>query len=76
MHSYPDNQVIGWGDCAGKNYLKYTGAGGNFYHYSWKAIKSMMENSGFRNVSLLNDYKIKIEKYNYKIPHILVVGYK
>ena len=59
-----------------KNYLKYTGAGGNFYHYSWKAIKSMMENSGFKNVSLLNDYKIKIEKYNYKIPHILVVGYK
>ena len=41
-----------------KNYLKYTGAGGNFYHYSWKAIKSMMENSGFRNVNLLNDYKI------------------
>ena len=59
-----------------KNYLKYTGSGGNFYHYSINAVKSMMENIGFKEVTILKKYKIKIEKYGYKIPHFLIIGYK
>ena len=59
-----------------KNYLKYTGSGGNFYHYSTNAVKSMMENIGFKEVKIIKKYKIKIEKYGYKIPHFLIIGYK
>ncbi len=59
-----------------KPYIKYTGSGGNFYHYSNKAIKSMMLNIGFKKVEIQKEYKIKIEKYNYKIPHTIFVGYK
>ena len=51
-----------------KPLLKYTASGGNFYHYSLPAIKSMMENIGFKNVTVLKKYKIKIEKYGYKFP--------
>jgi len=57
-------------------YLKYTNSGGNFFHYSEKAIKLMMRNVGFENVKTLKRYKIKIEKYGYKIPHSILIGYK
>jgi 2-polyprenyl-3-methyl-5-hydroxy-6-metoxy-1,4-benzoquinol methylase len=59
-----------------KPYLEYTGAGGNFFHYTSESIKLMMETIGFRDVSVLKDYKIKIEKYNYKIDHSVIIGYK
>ena len=59
-----------------KPLLKYTASGGNFYHYSLPAIKSMMENIGFKNVTVLKKYKIKIEKYGYKIPHFVIIGYR
>jgi len=59
-----------------KPYIKYTGSGGNFYHYSNKAIKSMMLNIGFEKVEIQKEYRIKIEKYNYKIPHTIFIGYK
>lgn len=59
-----------------KPFLKYTNSGGNFYHYSFEAVKSMMENIGFVNVKILKKYKIKIQKYGYKIPHFVVIGYK
>jgi len=35
-----------------------------------------MENIGFKNVSVMKKYKIKIEKYGYKIPHIVIIGYR
>ena len=35
-----------------------------------------MKNVGFKNVNVLKDYKIKIEKYGYKIPHGIFIGYK
>jgi SAM-dependent methyltransferase len=59
-----------------KPFLKYTGSGGNFYHYSDNAISLMMKNIGFKKVSILKKYKIKIEKYDYKIPHTLFIGFK
>lgn len=59
-----------------KPYLKYTNTGGNFYQYSEKAIKLMMKNIGFKNVETLKRYRIKIEKYGYKIPHSILIGYK
>jgi len=67
-----------------KNYLsflnipliKYTGAGGNFYHHSSNAVKLMMEAVGFKNIKTIKNYKIKIQKYGYYIPHSIVIGYK
>ncbi len=59
-----------------KPYLKYTGAGGNFYNYSDEAIKLMMKAVGFKNIKTLKNYRINIEKYNYKIRHTLFIGYK
>ena len=67
-----------------KNYLsflnipliKYTGAGGNFYHHSSNAVKLMMEAVGFKNIKTLKNYKIKIQKYGYYITHSIVIGYK
>ena len=59
-----------------KPYLKYTGAGGNFFHYTTESVKLIMEATGFTNVSLIKNYKIKIEKYGYKINHSLIIGYK
>ncbi|MAH99323.1 MAG: hypothetical protein CMA12_08345 [Euryarchaeota archaeon] len=56
--------------------IKYTGAGGNFFHHSSSAIKLMMETVGFKNIKILNNYKIKIEKYGYYIPHSLLIGYR
>tara|TARA_Y100000816_G_scaffold271370_1_gene235874 strand:- start:1924 stop:2703 length:780 start_codon:yes stop_codon:yes gene_type:complete len=55
---------------------KYTGAGGNFYHHSEKAISLMMKAVGFKDVRLMKRYKIKIEKYGYKIPHAIIIGFK
>jgi 2-polyprenyl-3-methyl-5-hydroxy-6-metoxy-1,4-benzoquinol methylase len=57
-------------------YLEYTGAGGNFYHYTAESIILMMEAIGFKNVDILKKYKIKIEKYGYKINHSIIIGYK
>ena len=34
------------------------------------------ENIGFNEVKIIKKYKIKIEKYGYKIPHFLIIGYK
>jgi 2-polyprenyl-3-methyl-5-hydroxy-6-metoxy-1,4-benzoquinol methylase len=59
-----------------KPYLKYTNSGGNFFQYSPVSITSMMKNIGFKDVKVLKEYKIKIEKYGYKIPHAIVIGYK
>jgi SAM-dependent methyltransferase len=59
-----------------KPYLKYTGAGGNFYHYSDKAIELMLQTIGFNRVETLNRYKIPIQKYNYKIQHTTFIAYK
>tara|TARA_B110000003_G_C16639724_1_gene529723 strand:+ start:40 stop:813 length:774 start_codon:yes stop_codon:yes gene_type:complete len=59
-----------------KPYLKYTGSGGNFYHYTPSAVKLMMKNIGFKDIKSLSSYKIKIEKYDYKIPHEILIGYK
>tara|TARA_B100001057_G_C22858203_1_gene953482 strand:+ start:1804 stop:2577 length:774 start_codon:yes stop_codon:yes gene_type:complete len=59
-----------------KPLIKYTGAGGNFYHHSKKAISLIMETVGFKNVDSIKSYKIKIEKYDYKIPHEILIGYK
>jgi len=59
-----------------KPYLKYTGAGGNFYHYSDKSIELMLKTIGFQKVEKLNRYKIPIEKYNYKIQHTTFIAYK
>ncbi len=59
-----------------KPYLEYTGAGGNFYHYTPESIILMMKTIGFKNVDILKNYKIKIEKYGYKINHSIIVGYK
>ena len=56
--------------------VKYTGAGGNFFHHSEKAIALMMQTIGFKNVKTIKRYKIKIQKYNYKIPHAVLIGYK
>tara|TARA_Y100000996_G_C22551761_1_gene653955 strand:+ start:1422 stop:2198 length:777 start_codon:yes stop_codon:yes gene_type:complete len=57
-------------------FIEYTGAGGNFYKYTDESIKLMMETVGFKNIKILNRYKITIEKYGYKIPHSLIIGYK
>ena len=59
-----------------KPYLEYTNSGGNFYKYSDNSILQMMTNVGFKNVKILSSYKIKIEKYGYKIPHTVFIGYK
>ncbi len=59
-----------------KALLEYTGAGGNFFRYTNDSVKLMMETIGFKNVKILNNYKIKIEKYDYHIPHSLIIGYK
>ena len=59
-----------------KSYLKYVGSGGNFFHYSERGVKEIMENVGFKKVTKLSSYKIKIEKYGYKIPHAVMIGYK
>jgi len=59
-----------------KPYLKYIPSGGNFFHYSNSAIISIMNNVGFQNVKVLKKYKIKIEKYGYRIPHTVFIGYK
>jgi 2-polyprenyl-3-methyl-5-hydroxy-6-metoxy-1,4-benzoquinol methylase len=59
-----------------KPYLKYTNSGGNFFQYSTSSITSMMKNIGFSEVKVLKEYKIKIEKYGYKIPHAVVIGHK
>jgi len=59
-----------------KPLLEYTNSGGNFFKYSKEAILAIMKNVGFKNVSVLKDYKIKIEKYGYKIPHGVFIGYK
>tara|TARA_B100001121_G_C18597954_1_gene578038 strand:+ start:339 stop:1112 length:774 start_codon:yes stop_codon:yes gene_type:complete len=59
-----------------KPLIKYTGAGGNFFHHSKEAISLMMEAVGFKKVASLKSYKIKIEKYDYKIPHDILIGYK
>lgn len=59
-----------------KSYLKYVGSGGNFFHYSEQGVKEIMENVGFKKVTKLSSYKIKIEKYGYKIPHAVMIGYK
>ncbi|MDA9732294.1 class I SAM-dependent methyltransferase [Acidimicrobiaceae bacterium] len=59
-----------------KPYLKYTGAGGNFFHYSDKSIELMLKNVGFKSVERLKRYKIKIEKYDYKIQHSIFIGIK
>jgi len=56
--------------------IKYTGAGGNFYHHSDSAIKLMMKAVGFKKIDTIANYKIKIEKYGYYIPHAVVIGYK
>mgnify|MGYP001276161465 FL=1 len=57
-------------------YLEYTGAGGNFYHYTPESVILMMKTIGFKNVDILKNYKIKIEKYGYKINHSIIIGYK
>ena len=59
-----------------KPYLEYTNSGGNFYKYSDNSILQMMSNVGFNKVNILSSYKIKIEKYGYKIPHTVFIGYK
>jgi len=59
-----------------KAFIEYTNSGGNFFKYSNQAIMSMMKNIGFKNVSNLANYKIEIEKYGYKIPHGVFIGYK
>lgn len=56
--------------------IRYTGAGGNFFHHSDNAIKLMMKTIGFKNLSTIKNYKIKIEKYGYYIPHSVVIGFK
>ena len=56
--------------------IRYTGAGGNFFHHSDNAIKLMMKTIGFKNLSTVKNYKIKIEKYGYYIPHSVVIGFK
>ena len=59
-----------------KPYIEYTNSGGNFFKYSNESIMSVMKNVGFNNVENLSNYKIKIQKYGYKIPHGVFIGYK
>lgn len=59
-----------------KPYIEYTNTGGNFFKYSENSVLQMMSNVGFKKVSILSSYKIKIEKYGYKIPHSVFIGYK
>lgn len=59
-----------------KPYLRYTGAGGNFYHYSDKAVELMLKTIGFNKVEILNRYKIPIKKYGYKIQHTTFIAFK
>jgi SAM-dependent methyltransferase len=59
-----------------KPYIEYTNSGGNFFKYSNESIINIMSNVGFKSVSNLSNYKIKIEKYGYKIPHGVFIGYK
>ncbi len=59
-----------------KPYLEYTNSGGNFFKYSDNSVIQIMKNVGFKDVKVLSSYKIKIEKYGYKIPHTVFVGYK
>ncbi len=59
-----------------KPLLRFTGAGGNFYHYSDQAIELMLQTIGFSKVQRLKRYKVLIEKYNYKIQHTIFLGTK
>ncbi len=70
------NSLTGIFKILNKPISMYTGAGGNFFHHSEKAISLMMEAVGYKNVKLLRRYKIKIEKYGYKIPHAILIGMK
>jgi len=56
--------------------IKYTGAGGNFFHHSEKAIALIMQAVGFKKIKTIKRYRIKIQKYNYTIPHAILIGYK
>ena len=70
------NSLTGMYRLVNRPIIKYTGAGGNFFHHSENAIALMMKAVGFKGVSNIKRYKIKIEKYGYKIPHSILIGYK
>jgi len=70
------NSLTGMYRLVNRPIIKYTGAGGNFFHHSENAIALMMKAVGFKGVKNIKRYKIKIEKYGYKIPHSILIGYK
>ena len=39
-------------------------------------LSSSSHGGSFKKVTKLSSYKIKIEKYGYKIPHAVMIGYK
>ena len=43
---------------------------------SFIAIGALLKNVGFKSVERLKRYKIKIEKYDYKIQHSIFIGIK